>query len=635
MKNKKRFLVGLEREALRLTKDGKIDTTPHPPSLGHKLYNPYITTDFSESQLELITKPFDSNKEALSSLKEIISFIYFKEPNIYLHNASMPPKGTAPIAKFGKDGKDKEDYRKYLQKKYGTPMQLISGVHYNFSIEGLLDHDYLHIIRNTIRYGFLFPALFGEASTTLPLATSIRGSSKGYFPKFQQSLPIDFNSKEGYLSSIANSPTLFSSVEYYLFIRPKFKDEKISHVELRSIDIDPSSACGIALETMDFARDFLFKMLEIPSPPLSKEELFSCLARHDKICLEGKFEDCQLLINKTLHDLDLLRPLSFTKQQIIPKSYPYLERAVLESIYSSLEISTQLLIEDAEKHNIDVTIIDRDTNTIKLSQDEHSTIISQATFTEKDSFISYQMQKDKVLTKKLLKIAGLSTPHGIHLTNKNEDLSSFLEKKVCIKPVTSNYGDGISILKTKELKKLQEAVDLAFMHSPSVLIEDFCEGEEYRFFVVNGSFAFVCKRMPPAVIGDGTSTLKELVDRENSKRPDEFPIKIKDSADRVVEKGKRYLVRENSNVSTGGTAIDQTEEIHESYKEIAKRAALEMKSFLCGVDILLKDPYAPATSDNYTILETNYNPALYLHRHPFFGARDVTTLIFRELGFNC
>lgn len=633
MKKRTPFLAGLEREALRITKTGKIDNSYHPESLGDKLFNPYITADFSESQLELITKPYPSNEKALKELYEILSFIRFKEPEMCIHNNSMPVEGEAFPARFGKAGESKEQYRKYLLEKYGLKMQLISGIHYNFSINGLSDQEYLHIIRNTIRYGHIFPLLFGNSTSPLfPDAPCIRGSSKGYFPKFQQTIPVDFNTAAGYLKSLKSQKDLYSEKEYYLFVKPKFLSGKIQYIELRAIDIDPRVEAGITIETMDFIKEFFFKMKDLPSPPMDEKELFSCIERYETICLEGKKPIHKESVLKLLKILELPLPSYTPPGKIEPKNYPYLEKAAADSIYKSLECSTRLLIEDALLHNIKVSIIDKDTNTIRLKKGAVETIVSQATFTEKDSFISYRLQNDKHLTKKLLNEASLETAYGTFFTHKDIDLDPFLNKKICIKPVHANFGDGISILKTDNKSVLSFAIDAAFACGSSILIEDFFEGPEYRFLVIDGKKVFVCKRSPPQVIGDGKSPLHLLINKANSVRPAEFPIKYSGDINIILAKGQKFLLRENSNVSTGGIAEDVTDIMHTSYKAIAKKAARTMKSFVCGVDIIIKDNTAPAEKGNYVILETNFNPALYLHQHPLFGGKKVSQSIFKALG---
>ncbi|MCH9617534.1 MAG: Glutathione biosynthesis bifunctional protein GshAB [Chlamydiia bacterium] len=633
MKKREPFQVGLEREALRITKTGIIDTSSHPESFGDKLYHQYITADFSESQLELITAPHTSNEKALKELEKILSFIHFKEPEMIIHNNSMPVDGTAFPARFGCAGKDKEEYRKYLLGKYGLQMQLISGIHYNFSIDGLSNEQYLHIIRNTIRYGYLFPSLFGNSfSKEFPDATSIRGSSKGYFPTFQRNIPVDFNSVQGYLQSLEQRKDLSSEKEYYFFIKPKFSCGKIQYMELRAIDIDSNAQAGITIETMHFIKDFFFKMKQLASPPMSDEEFSACKEKYETICLEGQKQMHKKDVENLLKELDLAIPVYKTPKKIEIKNHLYLEKATEASVYKTLECSTRLLIADALDNGIKVSIIDRETNTIQLKKGAIETIISQATFTEKDSFISYRLQKDKHLTKKLLKAASLQVPSGAFFPSKDIDLNLFLGKKICIKPVYANYGDGISILHTNDQIELTAAIDKAFKHSSSILIEDFFKGSEYRLLVIDGKEVFACKRSPPEVIGDGKSSLDQLINQANRVRPPEFPIKYDGELDTILEKGEKRLLRENTNVSTGGTAKDETDNIDESYKEIARKAARAIKGFLCGVDMIIKDIKTPATKDNYVILETNFNPALYLHQHPLFGGRKVSSSLFKVLG---
>ena len=129
---------GIEKESLRVSSKGEISKLPHPSKLGSALTNPYITTDFSESLLELITPTFNSAKECLDFLKELHVFVYNNIDGEYLWPFSMPcPIGSneeIPIGNYGtsNQGMMKTIYRRGLANRYGSMMQAIAGIHYNF-----------------------------------------------------------------------------------------------------------------------------------------------------------------------------------------------------------------------------------------------------------------------------------------------------------------------------------------------------------------------------------------------------------------------------------------------------------------------------------------------------------------------
>ncbi len=180
---------GIERETQRVQVSGELALTPHPPILGDKLTNPMITTDFSESQLELVTPTFGVIEQAYESLYTIQAEAEAGIGEELLWSLSMPPKlpdeQQIPIAYFGEtpEGKEKEIYRRGLALRYGKKMQMISGIHYNFSFsQSMIDYLYetfaagrtetefvndlyFALARNALRYRWLLIYLFGASPT--------------------------------------------------------------------------------------------------------------------------------------------------------------------------------------------------------------------------------------------------------------------------------------------------------------------------------------------------------------------------------------------------------------------------------------------------------------------------------------
>lgn len=218
-------LVGIEKESLRVNQDASLAQTPHPQALGSALTNPYITTDYSEALIELISPPLPSLKKALAFIEDLHSFAYKRLDNEILWATSMPcvVKGESniPIAQYGSSnrGKMKSVYREGLGHRYGKTMQIIAGVHFNYSysnqfwqglyqsrnatgeLQDFINCQYFALIRNLQRIGWLIPYLFGaspavcksffgKAKTNLqsfddttyyqPYATSLRMSDIGY-----------------------------------------------------------------------------------------------------------------------------------------------------------------------------------------------------------------------------------------------------------------------------------------------------------------------------------------------------------------------------------------------------------------------------------------------------------------------
>ncbi|BCG63801.1 MAG: glutamate--cysteine ligase [Methyloprofundus sp.] len=249
----KNGLKGIEKESLRLSKQGFIAQTAHPSALGAALTHPHITTDYSEALLEFITPPFADINETLDFMHNIHQFVYDNLDNEHLLATSMPcginGDESIPIAEYGQSniGKMKHVYRKGLWHRYGRTMQAIAGVHFNYSVpealwpvlhqlEGAQNSleefqaaSYFDLIRNFQRQGWLILYLFGASPAicknffktrpelmaqfaefdngTLyhPYATSLRMSDIGYKSNNQADLNIDYNSLDGYVDSLSHA----------------------------------------------------------------------------------------------------------------------------------------------------------------------------------------------------------------------------------------------------------------------------------------------------------------------------------------------------------------------------------------------------------------------------------------------
>jgi glutamate--cysteine ligase len=228
---------GIEKESLRAQPSGALALTPHPLALGSALTHPSITTDFSESQVELVTGVHKSVQAALDELTQIHQFTYRSMQAVgdeMLWVSSMPcglpTDETIPVARFGSSnvGRAKSVYRLGLSHRYGRRMQTISGIHYNWSFPGVTSEQYFGQIRNFRRQAFLLLYLFGaspavcstfvagrqhalqqlSASTMyMPFGTSLRMGRLGYQSDAQASLAVSYNSLEGYAASLQDALT--------------------------------------------------------------------------------------------------------------------------------------------------------------------------------------------------------------------------------------------------------------------------------------------------------------------------------------------------------------------------------------------------------------------------------------------
>ncbi|OOZ41604.1 glutamate--cysteine ligase [Solemya elarraichensis gill symbiont] len=248
-------LTGIEKESLRVSPDGSLSQSRHPQSLGSALKHPWITTDYSEAMLELITPPMKGIPQTLDFLRDLHLYVYAKlrQQKESLWATSMPcvlaGETNIPIAEYGTSnhGRMKSLYRVGLGHRYGKVMQVISGVHFNFSFEeslwplfadaigesftgqDFIDEHMMHMVRNIQRFGWLIPYLFGaspavcrsffgehqpsdldsfdEGTYFLPYATSLRMSDIGYQNQKEEIVGVkaNYDSLESYIDSLANA----------------------------------------------------------------------------------------------------------------------------------------------------------------------------------------------------------------------------------------------------------------------------------------------------------------------------------------------------------------------------------------------------------------------------------------------
>jgi len=801
---------GLERECLRIAKDGSLSKTPHPSALGSALTNPYITTDFSEAQLELVTPPFHREEDASIFLKAAHCFINENDQSELIWPFSMPcrlPKESdIPLGQYGDStsGKKKTLYRLGLSERYGRKMQTVSGTHYNFSfsedlwqflykkfaqkgqsIQDFINESYLHMMRNFLRCSWLNTYLFGAApaidKTYIdkkvkalerygwntyygPYATSLRMSNIGYYSKVQAQLTISYNSLEQYIQDMTYALTTPSPAykgkkglnenilqienEHYSRIRAKQIPEKgesvlvslqkrgIRYVEVRAVDINPYKPIGIAKHQIRFLHMFLIYSLFKKSPAIKDDEAKQILENQNKVALYGRKPGLTLdygKSSKTLIDLagkilkemqpiaDLLdknfnserygkslsmqveklsNPESLSSARIIREMKEHQEsfqefglrlarenkkvlnfcqetssrkamlvQAATQSIqdqkdleliedsylagFEDMETSTQMLMKEAFKRKIEVEILDRKEDFIRLKKGGKQELVRKATFTTKDSVISYWLMEDKQVSKRILSENNLSVPLGEAFADLDQALAAykkFQNQKIIVKPTNTNYGIGITMVPANSQKLYLEALKIAFSHGKSVIVESFIEGQEYRILTIDYKAAAIVNRIPANVIGDGERSIAKLVEMKNKdprnyKFFDKYDIKLGTTeraylkeqnlkVHSVPKKGLQVFLRANSNVSTGGDSIDYTDKVHKSYKLIAEKAALAAGAKLCGVDLIIKDIKVPATPDNYSIIEINFNPSLHIHGFVVKGDKiNVAAKVLDLLGF--
>jgi cyanophycin synthetase len=262
----------------------------------------------------------------------------------------------------------------------------------------------------------------------------------------------------------------------------------------------------------------------------------------------------------------------------------------------------------------------------------------QATVTSETRHIAVSIASDKEETNKILAGVGLPVPRQ-RLVRNAEDAAaaaSRLGYPVVVKPLDANHGRGVGInLKTGD--EVRAAFDKAREHARTIIVETYIDGFDHRMLVVNGELIAVAKRVPGHVVGDGQSTIAQLVAIVNSDPRRGIGhekvltrLELDDQAERlmglagvtaetVLEAGRQFFLRSTGNLSTGGTAIDLTDVVHIDNREMAVRAAQAIGLDVAGIDFITPDVSQSYKTTGGAICEVNAAPGFRMHVAPTEG----------------
>ncbi|MCL1631296.1 glutathione synthase [Sporolactobacillus sp. CPB3-1] len=330
---------GLECEHLRVDNKGRLALTPHPRALGNKQANPEITTDFSESQPELITPVTSSISEMRAHANRLLTVIFngISDDELLWPLSSppvpLPPDEQIPIADFGPEGKDKNDYRIYLSKKYGRRKQLYCGVHFNFSFsENLLagaerrSRFYLNLAAHAMRYRYFLVHLLAASPETIDSVSyrSARLSRHGY----RNTEPVypDFSSPESYIHSLQRAVSdgkIEGPRELYQLVRIKgagFEDlssaPNASRIELRVPDLNPLFLPGINPQDLYLMHLYLLWCARQEPSPFTEADQRQADALADEASLLHASDSFTHKMNERFHVLRL-----FLQKNKLPDAY--------------------------------------------------------------------------------------------------------------------------------------------------------------------------------------------------------------------------------------------------------------------------------------------------------------------------
>ncbi len=572
---------------------------------------------------------------------------------------------------------------------------------------------YLKVTRNYLHYRWLITYFYGASprseknffvkESLNKAVRSIRNSKYGYTNP--DDVQVSYSSIQDYisdLSSMVKRGLLSEEKEFYSPVRLRcghhvsdLEDHGVRYLELRNIDLNPFETYGISYEQVEFLHLFLIYLLWKDEGNHGDEWVKEGNFYNNVVALEHPLEHTQFeieaknIIDEMEHIIEILGlSISETlfvslREMLMDPSQTLAGRLYKESGKSSqsqvatriakenykkswdkpyqltgftdMELSTQILMFDCLQQGIQVEILDRQDQFLKLVVKDHVEYVKKGNMTSKDSYVSPLIMENKTVTKKIFQQHGLRAPKGEEYQTIEQALRSyniFSTKPFVVKPKTTNFGLGISIFKEgANYEDYQKAVSIAFKEDSSILIEEFLRGTEYRFFVLDDKVHAVLLRIPANVKGDGKHTIEELVKQKNcdslrgsGHRTPLETIQLGElenlmlkgqgyQVDSIPENGKIIYLRENSNISTGGDSIDVTDQIPDAYKKIAVEAASALGAKISGIDMVIENIEVPAAHKNaYGIIEANFNPSMYMHIYPYKGeSRRLTMHIIHYL----
>ena len=561
---------------------------------------------------------------------------------------------------------------------------------YNFlNLPEDVDEAYIRIMKNYMKKVWMLTYLLAASPVSYEMNNNYKVSIRNSTDGFRNIIPIDINfeSKRKHIDSIRkyiDNRDLYSMSELYYPIRAKAfngsddvdkLEEGISHIEVRVCDINPFDKCGVSKEQLEFVIAFLFSCLidsdcneydyrEISRNGLNEKQNIEVI-NELKIIAEINEKLNLGLDNGINHISEALQKngLGFQRVREIVSEKGYLESFInLGQEYSKqaeehkfsirgypkLEASTVVVIKEALLNGVDVNILDEEKCIVELIKGDKKEITVQATRTSKDASTLQYIANDKAVAKRIMDEHGINVPEGIDINIGQSNLENIINKycniPVVVKPKSTNFGTGITLFEEGANKEqLSEAIKFSSQFDNTILIEKFARGKEYRFLVINNKCITVTWRRNASVVGDGESTIETLINKKNNELwhkkmnsqikydngMKEYFTKNNISMNDVPKAEERITLRANSNVCTGGESIDMTDIMPEYFKQIAEKVAKSLNAKICGVDIIINN----MEKEEYTVLEVNSNPGIYIQRWPYEGKeRRIGLDILKLLG---
>ena len=303
---------------------------------------------------------------------------------------------------------------------------------------------------------------------------------------------------------------------------------------------------------------------------------------------------------------------------------------------SRLNPYARIIVDEARRRGIGVEVVDAEGGFFRLTSGGRS-ILCRESLSELTSGVAVSICDDKAVTRRVVERAGVRVPEQIEFESRAQ-LAEFLErhKTLVIKPARGEQGRGVAV-GIDDLDEAMLAVERARAHCDRVLVETCVQGEDLRLVVIDYKVVAAALRRPARVVGDGRSTVRELIASQSRRRAaatggeSKIPLDAETerclanaglTLDEAPEKGAEIQVRRTANLHTGGTIHDVTDEVHPQLVASAVRAARAINVPVTGIDFIVRSPRAA----HYAFIEANERPGLANHEPQPTAERFVDLL---------
>lgn len=298
--------------------------------------------------------------------------------------------------------------------------------------------------------------------------------------------------------------------------------------------------------------------------------------------------------------------------------------------------TTLSIVKEAARKNIPFIRLNEDSH-VQLGHGAHQKRI-QASMTSQTSAIAVEAADEKTRVKEHLNRSGIPVPMGFLVSSQEEALEAFRASNgaVVVKPDVGNHGKGATINVTNE-EQLKIAFEAAFERHSKVIVEEYVKGSDYRLLVINGKLVASAKRQPAFVVGDGKTSIQNLIDQtnldprrgfghENSLTRIDIDLMTTRllalnglSLESFPALGEVISLKTTANLSQGGTSIDVTDEVSPSIRLMAERVAQIIDLDCAGIDVLADDISLPLSKSGLKVIEVNAAPGFRMHLDPTVG----------------